>query len=79
MVFEVSHPPLKRGSQSPPNHQIRDIFIFCDVFASVSAVFGTFYPSPREAWNSGWGLLVLSALGGDRIVYLGVRRGFFPS
>ena len=68
-------PSRGTGDAESLNHQIGNIFIYCVVFASISAVVGTFYLSPREVWDSGWGLLVLSALGGDRIVYLGMRRG----
>ena len=63
-------PSRGTGDAESLNHQIGNISIYCVVFASISAVVGTFYPSPREVWDSGWGLLVSSALGGDRIVYL---------
>ena len=79
LVFKVSPPPVKTGDTESLDHQIVNISIYCVVFASISAVVGTFYPSPREVWDSGWGLLVSSVLGGDRIVYLGMRRGFLRS
>ena len=69
----------RTGDAESLHHQMGDMSIYCVVFANLSAVVGAFCPSPREAWNSGWGLLVSSALGGDRSVDLGVRRGFLAS
>jgi hypothetical protein len=44
-------PSRETGDTESLDHQIVNISIYCVVFASLSAVVGTLYPSPREAWN----------------------------